>query len=247
MSSLVRYIWDNNFPFISNSLIWRYMSVERLVTMLENACLYFAAATQFADPFEGATAVVEHTPPADQRFLDEDWTERAFQELRRLTKINCWHCADYESDAMWKLYAGQGKGVAICSSPDRLNLALRSFRLAPGYGSETIWFGPVRYCDLTKVRLRTNMERRFFFKHQAFAWEREYRLAISLRIAEEFAVKVPDRGVEVSVNLEKLISYVLLGPELSDADRMTISKLVNHLGFGDRLKTSSLLWRPRYI
>ena len=241
-----RPVWDDD-QSDPDEQVWRYMSVDRLTWLLTQRRLYFAAATQFADNFEGATAVQEYKPPEDPRFPDVDPTERAFRELRRLTKINCWHRADYESDAMWKLYAAQGKGMAICSSRRRLQDALRPFRLQPSYGAEWIWFGPVRYVDLTKVRLRTSMERRFFFKHQAFAWEREYRLAVSMRSAEFFAVEFPELGVEVSVDLNTLISRIVLGPDLAKQDRGAAEDMVKRAGFGDRLEISSLLWHPRHI
>lgn len=74
------------------------------------AYLYFPAATQFEDPFEGAVAVLPHNWPVDPRYVEPELGERAFQQLRRLTKISCWHLADYEGDAMWKLYAATRKG-----------------------------------------------------------------------------------------------------------------------------------------
>lgn len=39
--------------------------------------------------------------------------EDAFFSLRKFMKINCRHRADYESDAMWKLYAEQSKGERV--------------------------------------------------------------------------------------------------------------------------------------
>lgn len=246
MNNLTRPIWDDD-QTDPEEQIWRYMSVERLTWMLTNAHLYFAAATQFTDRFEGATAIQRDDPVTDPRFPEADSVESAFRALRRLTKINCWHRADHESDAMWKLYAVQGKGVAICSSPGRIREALHPFRLQPNHGAETIWLGPVRYCDLTKVRLRTSMESRFFFKHQAFAWEREYRIAVSMRSAEFFGVPFPELGIEAPVDLAKLIDHIVLGPELAEADRTTVEALVKRAGFGERLEISNLLWHPRHI
>lgn len=176
----MRDIWDNGID--GSESLWRYLTVERCAYLFENARVYFAAATQF---LEGAVAVQPHGFPIDPRYPELDSAEHAFRELKRLTKINCWHRADYESDAMWKLYAGASKGVAICSTPDRMREAFHPFRLAPNYGVEDLWAGQVRYEDLLKVRMKVSMLHRFFYKHQAFAWEREFRLAISVRMAEE--------------------------------------------------------------
>jgi len=83
--------------------------------MLQNSRLYFAASSQFTDRFEGATAVLPPDFPVDPRFQQMEGSERAFFALRKLMKISCWHREKYESDAMWKLYAEQSKGVAICT------------------------------------------------------------------------------------------------------------------------------------
>ena len=37
----------------------------------------------------------------------------AIEPQRRFTLINCWHASEHESEAMWKLYSGQGNGIAI--------------------------------------------------------------------------------------------------------------------------------------
>ena len=148
-----------------------------------------------------------------------DLAENAFRELKRLTKINCWHRADYESDAMWKLHAEEGKGVAICSTPERIGEAFRPLRLDPSIGIEDMWAGDIRYEDLSKVRVKSGILERFFVKHQAFSSEQEFRLAISLRTAEENSVDIPDLGIKVSVNIPTLITRIILGPALTLEDR----------------------------
>jgi hypothetical protein len=108
MNNLTRPIWDDDSTS-PETQIWRYMSVDRVNWLLTNARLYFAAATQFTDRFE--TAIQALNPVTDPRFPDVDQTEQAFRALRRLTKINCWHRADYESDAMWNSMQLRGRGL----------------------------------------------------------------------------------------------------------------------------------------
>lgn len=91
-----------------------YAAPSCLQEMEATGELYFASARQFQDPFEGAVAVLPPGLPVHLRYTERDGTENAFEELRRLTKICCWHRAAYESDAMWQLYAGKWKGVANC-------------------------------------------------------------------------------------------------------------------------------------
>jgi hypothetical protein len=128
-----------------------------------------------------SVAVIPPDFPVDPCYKDMDQGERAFQELKRLTKINCWHRAEYESAAMWRLYADESKGIAICSTADRIRAADRPFRLDPSYGIEDLWLGEVRYADLLMVRLNLGMEERFFCQHRAFSSEGEFRAALSVR------------------------------------------------------------------
>lgn len=232
---------------VGDEQIWKYFRIDRFVSMLADSRIYFASANQFIDPFEGAVAVV--TPPMhDSRYAEMEAAERAFFELKRLTKISCWHRAAYESDAMWKLYAGEHKGIAICTTPDRMRAAFKPFRLKPHYGVEDLWAGPIEYVDLTRVRMKgAAMLGRFFFKHRAFEWEREFRLAISLRVAEEFAISVPRDGILVEVDLEALIERIVLGSTTTKEERATVVEHVERAGLADRLALSTLLGTPRYI
>lgn len=241
----MRDVWESGIDM--DCVLWRYMTAERFVDLVERSSLYFAATTQFEDPFEGAVAVMPPDFPVDPRYEDMDPIEDAFRQLKRLTKVNCWHRAGYESDAMWKLYAGKSKGVAVCSTPERMQAAIQPFRLRPDYGIEDLWGGAVRYKDLLNERLNTSMLNRFFYKHQAFSWEQEFRLAISLRTAEEFAVNVPDSGIDVSVDTSALVERIMLGPALSEAEREQIVQCAERAGLEDRLVKSSLLGSPRYV
>jgi hypothetical protein len=213
--------------------------------MLENAKLYFAATTQFADRFEGAAAVLPPDFPIDPRYLEPEQMDEINRRFKRLYKVNCWHRADYESNAMWHLYAEQSKGVAICSTPDRMRAAINPFRLRPTWGTEDLWAGPVRYVDLLQVRLRSLGNDRYFHKHRAFEWEREFRLLISLLQADEFTGEAPDDGIEVEVKLDALIERVMVGPELSKDEMEIVIEQSKKAALGDRICKSSLLGEPR--
>lgn len=241
----MRHIWKDE-TLDSSEPLWRYFTAERFQEALRLRTLYFASARQFEDPFEGAVAVQPHDWPVDPRYEDLEGSERAFEQLRRLTKISSWHRADYESDAMWKLYAEQRKGVAVRTTVERLGAALQPFKLAPTYGEEEPYWGNVRYVDLRKVRLRASMESRFFHKHRAFEWEREFRVAISLRIAEENAVDVPEGGIFVPFDPDTMIEELYVGPSLTEAERTQVLESCEQLGSSVRRTVSSLLGRPRY-
>jgi hypothetical protein len=233
-------------PMDLDEPLWRYFKTERFLELLNTGELYFASARQFQDPFEGAVAVLPPGFPVDPRYADLEHGEKAFEELRRLTKISCWHRASYESDAMWQLYAGAWKGVAICTTPDRIAAAAAPFRLRPEFGHEDLWAGNVRYVDLLSERLRASMLHRFWYKHMAFSWEREFRLAISLRGAEEFGVPVPADGIKVKFDVPTLVSRIFIGPSLDGTDVEAVQNAAKLAGLADRVRVSSMLGTPRY-
>lgn len=241
----MREIWPNDTK--QDELLWRYFKPERLLESLGSRTLHFPSARQFSDPFEGAVAVLRHDFPVDPRYQELSPIDRAFEDLRRLTKLTCWHRADYESHAMWHTYAAAGKGVAVRTTPQRLQSSLRPFRLKPKYAEEVPYYGNVRYVDLHAVRLRASMDERFFYKHRAFESEREFRVAIFLRHADFYGVEVPEQGIDVEFDPAVLIESIYFGPFLSEADRLLIGQACQSVGVTVQPVFSSLLGQPRYV
>ena len=91
------------------------------------------------------------------------------------------------------------------------------------------------------------MLERFFIKHRAFEWEREFRLAISVRSAEEFGVSVPELGIFVDVDFRVLIERIILGSTTTVEERLAVSEQADRVGLSDRVEVSTLLGTPRYI
>lgn len=237
-----------NAAFEMNEPLWRYLSPERLGQVLSRSKLYFAAPDQFVDRFEGCSAVIPPEIPIDPRYQPMDHLEQVYFRLRRNFKISCWHRSEYESDAMWKLYAGERKGIAIKTTPGRLQASLKAFRLPSANVDEVLWAGEVRYQDfLVSPRLGTNLMERLYYKHRAFEWEREFRLVISLNEASEWRPDVPKQGIEVEADLSCLIEKVFLGPELQAAELDSVVDQLKKAGLQDRTVKSSLLGHPKFL
>jgi streptogramin lyase len=111
--------------------IWRYVDLPRLVTMLETRAVFFARLDALRDQFEGSLPLRDGTDVGLDEItaggLDPEHT-RYFLKLHReglaifrpRALVSCWHINDYESMAMWELYAQSGSGIAIRSSSLRL-------------------------------------------------------------------------------------------------------------------------------
>jgi hypothetical protein len=118
--------------------------------MLTGKAMWFPCAANLDDPYEGhvsseslsayaAKELRQVSPPGDdliKNFLSKIKT--AAQETRKGIFVNCWHIADEESAAMWKVYAPAGQGIAIKTTAGMLK---QCFRLAP----ESIFLSPVAY------------------------------------------------------------------------------------------------------
>jgi len=240
-----------------DTVIWRYMTVERFNDVVSGS-LYFAAATQFDDVFEGsiteaqfARRRAQHARTFDvQHDVDAALasTSRAFAELRRLTKINCWHAAEHENVAMWERYLPKGTcGVAVRSTVGSLRSALLPFRLDPAYGEEGIVVRRVHYLDYSKDDFEDrSMEAPFFYKRIEFRDEQEVRAVLSLRMAEEFGVPIPEQGVFVGVDPQQLIDEVRVSPACTTADVEGVKEMLEATGVFCPVAPSALSRRPAY-
>jgi hypothetical protein len=238
------------------TVIWRYVPLHRFHDLL-SGYLYFAAAHQFDDPFEGAITDAESAwreQEARRHFDDEDaqsWLAEmssAFAELRRLTKVNCWHAATSENVAMWERYMREKKaGVAVRSTVGALKRSLREFRLQPTYGEETIVVGRVRYIDFGAQQLiHRSMLETFFYKRIEYRDEQEIRAILSLRMAEEFGVPVPPNGVNVGVALDELLDEVRVSADAGEDVLEEVGTALRDLGLTCMVTRSTLARTPTY-
>ena len=128
--------------------------------------------------------------------------------------INCWHMNDFESAAMWKLYAHTA-GVAIRSTKGRLMKAFDA-------EGTTVSISPVTYFDFNlddlmniplpadgglpeHYKLMTTPE--LCFKRKSFEHERELRIMTWSNEND-----ATDAGIYVPVNLDMLIEKVYVSP-----------------------------------
>lgn len=129
----------------------------------------------------------------------EKTVQRLLQELaqggvsdRKNTCISCWHCNEFESEAMWKLYSvNTTNAVAIQTTCQRLYKALGE--------DPYIDIGKVKYIDYRKQFSNVGMGA-FWYKRKSFEHEREMRVII--RNYENTG-----KGISRSIDLDTLIDY----------------------------------------
>jgi hypothetical protein len=221
--------------------IWQYMDFTELVSMLDRGELFFVRIDKVDDPYEGTVPqfnLRERMATYRAQYPDrtEDRTEEQLQksfddidhhadELIRQGKvlINCWHMNEFESAAMWDLYAKSG--IAIKTTFKKLKDSLDKGT------PELIKFGLVEYTDFTSEWMaEDNLCPRFFLKRKSFEHEKELRAVLQLELegptvmvrdGKRYVEDVRDtsdpkqkteRGRYVTADIHTLISEIYIAP-----------------------------------
>ena len=205
--------------------LWRYMDLAKFISLIGKKKLYFASLESFEDIFEGAKGTVNRkgiwdgfysdffkkaiqtVPGMNREDLTDEYIEKnsmrllsewgAMGELERKNVfVSCWHCNQYESDAMWKLYSANVKNALAIQTTGR--------QLFEALGKDpSVEIGKVRYIDYTKQFAPINGA--YWYKRKSFEYEQEVRAVTHVR-------KAACCGVEKDVEIEKLIAGVYISP-----------------------------------
>jgi hypothetical protein len=207
--------------------IWRYMDLEKFVSLLSSEALYFACPCEFDDPYEGfyPKSYAQTFSLMSQQYLDQSLATRdnlvarypginingltdavhtamerfkkAFDEVRLKFGLTCWHKNEAESEAMWKLYSASGHGIAIESTANQLRESILD--------KTSLVVGDVRYADFENDQIEKGHKNYgLFLKRKSFEHEKELRATILL--------KTPEKGEFVPCSLDTLITRVHISP-----------------------------------
>jgi hypothetical protein len=199
--------------------VWRYMSLAKFLWMLQKSALYFSRSDLMGDPFEGHYSRV--TALSEDAFVAAQTTEPVFAEMgeavhrrnfRKLIAdvpreklhlfVNCWHMNEYESLAMWKLYASQRESICIQSTFRKLERALPN----------EAFLGMVKYIDYNRQYISVADGFTYIVhKRKSFGHERELRAVMWRPISENSAV-IEDRGMIVPIAATELIDNIFINP-----------------------------------
>jgi len=216
-------------PQNEDAVIWRYMELEKLLSLIDREALFFTKASKFEDPYEGSIPKFNEKTRREHYFSDErknyesdemyDWhiegmsrALRFYDSQRDSVLINSWHLSEIESASMWSSYASSNKGIAIRSTYKRL---CESFAKNT---EDKILIGCVQYLDYDKEWMdELNLYNPFLTKRLSFESEKEIR-AITHKMAHEQTpdYKLLENGKYVSVDLDRLIDCIYIDPKSSD-------------------------------
>lgn len=176
------------------------------------------------------------------------------QSGRRDYFVSCWHAAQHESTAMWKIYGAPGAGVAIVTNGGRLEAALSS-------DARELHLGQVRYVEPNWIEIgRGNAFDTVMVKRSSYAYEHEVRLvhwatgdfhdALADASWNEEAMRydgltddprpvIP--GISLDCDLDVLIERVIVSPSAPEWYLPMIERLQERLGYHFPVASSRLL------
>jgi hypothetical protein len=128
-----------------DTIIWRYINLERLLALLQSSSLYLSRLDHLLDPWEGKWPFFLMVDFPNKGAMEEALArfakEGAIKWYKGLPKsffVSCWHENADQSAAFWDKYGNSG-AVAIRSTIGRLKTCVNF----PG----VFHVGKVRYID----------------------------------------------------------------------------------------------------
>jgi len=187
--------------------IWRYMDLAKFVALLKSRSIYLTRVDRFSDPYEGTTTL--RTAAGIGQFLknmgnvhDEAHVLKMLDAARQELFVSCWHVNEHESEAMWRLYCGDGGGVAIQTTYSALLEAVR--------WHQGVYIGKVTYVDYRNASFPdANVFYPVMHKRASFMHEREVRL---VKLSPPQLDGTQDLALSVPVELENLCNAVYVSP-----------------------------------
>jgi len=222
-------------PDDENATIWRYSDFTKFVALLETRTLFFSRVSALDDPFEGSFPVNQTVEsrvrgafkpglvPDDAPIELDASILGIWKAMRSWASVSCWHMAEYESAAMWRLYGPNRGAIAIRSRVSRLRRALSTVSLPQGFGGKDYAFiGKIEYIDYSKDRIPDgSFAAQFYRKQRSFEHERELR-AMLLQFPRDETGERPDyvrqpsdTGIAVPVDVNVLIEGIAVAPQAS--------------------------------
>lgn len=254
-------------PESDSVTIWRYMDFTKFVAMLETQSLFFTRIASLDDPFEGSFPKSQQPMDRILQMLPAEVvsgltnvsviSSPGFQDFWKITRtwamVNCWHAVEHESAAMWKLYAPDGRGIAIRSTVGQLREALGAPQEIDGFfGGKHFDIGMIQYIDYSVSTIPLdNGAAQFFRKRRSFEHERELR-ALFIHYPRsttqwfDYSRRPTDKGRPFPVDLKKLCSEIRVAPQAETWYSELVTKVTARYGLGLQPQQSELDGEPLY-
>jgi len=199
-----------------NTIIWRYMSIDKFLHLITAKQLFFCRLSKMTDRFEGRLPKDNYTSRISQIVQSEGISalpkankERIeIEKFKDQTYINCWTISREESYALWKIYLrGSSCGIAIKSTVSKLRKSIElesknvDFLIGKVIYTKFLKDYPPPYEVLTTT------------KSPFYDYEKELRVFFKLNEIDEEKDSVHLRpGWNVKLDITELIDRIYISP-----------------------------------
>ncbi|MFN9999187.1 MAG: hypothetical protein ACK52X_06145 [bacterium] len=220
-------------PPRGNRVIWRYLSLEKFLDVILNSQLFFTNLTKLTDQYEGTSFESDKRRLISKIKKGKNYKNEVREVIEKLQKsndlrfytlVNCWTLKRHESFALWKIYVGNGPGVAIRTTISNLK---RSINETNQEFDEDISIAQVRYRETSEhpfSRVYSTITKKPFYD-----FEDELRLMILNFPLDHNGYDVPynlNIGRTIKVNPKKLISEIYISPFISKEYRINVESAI---------------------
>jgi hypothetical protein len=185
---------------------------------------------------EGLQASLKDLRSAPRRFLPA---------IAKTTAVNCWHASESESEAMWRLYAENGKAVAIETTFDALKESIQKRK-----STSVVHIYPVKYLDFFDPKLQPQdcvVEGHLapLLKRISYQHEREVRafigkVAPNPRVGADVAFWKP-APIRLPIDLKALVKAIYISPYAVEPFSSSVAKICEAFGLESGIVRSSQL------
>lgn len=186
---------------IKDSSVYRYLSIESFIYLLESKKLTFTHVNEWDDPWENvlSNAVTEK---------DDGMFEKPIYRASDYIYGQCWTKKE-ESDAMWRIYSPQKTGVKI-------KVSLKNFELIEGTDFLDIE-NVIYFSNMDDLMQKTNADKSRFstakLKRDAFSHEEEIRIFTHPDYLGKGIANFEKR-INLSLRLELFIDSIVIDPRV---------------------------------
>lgn len=245
-----------------NSFLFRYMALQKAISLFVNKALYFCRVDLLEDYWEGIylddfiqdikKIIKTISKGKTEKELNE--TVSYIKEFRKLMYVNCWCQNSHELISMWGNYSGSKDGIAIQTTVRKLKNVLdeaqENIRIdkvhyieyensssVPGCSASCL-----NYEQKSRSMIIKDEYSAFLYKRHYFKDECEVRC---LLYKDELLNEKNDfpRGIHIPVNLNNLIDTVYIDPRMPKPFADDIKKLIKMYGNFD-VKQSPIAMLP---
>lgn len=222
--------------------IYRYIPFDNILHLLKSKELLVSQTKLWEDTYENFLVKAKHhwgfTPVSFHPFLAGFYGQ-------------CWTLLK-ETDALWRIYSNNKKGVRIKSRINKLlKASINEINISPNSTRIRI-IGQVSYLTNNQIETWAQQQNNGFIndkilreslliKRKEFSHEKEVRLIIHKNIDKEYEVDgIEFPHIRLKIYPNELIEEITFDPRIRETDYETYSHVIKKMGFSNKVTKSKL-------